>query len=656
MLLYIIKLSISFSIVYLFYQLFLRRLTFYTWNRWYLLIYSMVCFIIPLINVFTIIVERPALRESAFVNYIPAITQISPTVNAGTVTPASGINWLQVGVIVIVSGMLFMMVRLLLQYYSLYKMRSKAVLLYDENVKLYHINEPVMPFSFGRGIYVNQHQHSEDELKDIIRHEFIHVKQRHSIDILWSELLCILNWYNPFAWLLRHDIRQNLEFIADQQVLQTGLDRKQYQYLLLKVIGVNSFSIATNFNFSSLKRRIAMMNKTQSARVHLIRFLFLLPLLVVVLLAFRNTNQDRRQSQQEKQIKTDTVPVAAKETSAWKDVDNLHVIDNRKVTIRLKNGKVERYDMQITKEREAFESKYGSLPEPPPPPPIPAASVENEHPQLPEAPEKPELPEKPEAAEITERPEAPEAPEAPNPPNIIAHLDFGPGKLVALPKKAGAPNAYQDLARPTFDLQDCLNKKGYCITVADNAGEPIVIVKDKNSKIVEAIALSDWNNDKKKYEEKYGEMRPTLLKLAPIIKEGKPLKLAPITKDGNDKQVHVDKVNDVILERVPVKPQLTIIEKVAPVAKATPAVRVAADEVVMVEAKSNAKAVASAKAAAAAKVKAEELIVVRVKENPKPAVSAKPATEATPRVIIRAQKVEPTEEPKPAPGQPVQKP
>jgi hypothetical protein len=217
MLLYLIKLSISLSIVYLFYQLFLRRLTFYNWNRWYLLIYSMVCFVIPFINVFTIIVERPALRESAFINYIPAITQIGAGTEAGTATGAAHINWLQIGVIVIISGMLFMVVRLLLQYYSLYKMRSKAVLLYDEKVKLYHIDEPVMPFSFGRGIYVNQHQHSEHELKDIIRHEFIHVKQRHSLDILWSEVLCILNWYNPFAWLLRHDIRQNLEFIADQQ-------------------------------------------------------------------------------------------------------------------------------------------------------------------------------------------------------------------------------------------------------------------------------------------------------------------------------------------------------------------------------------------------------------------------------------------------------
>ncbi|OQP55819.1 hypothetical protein A4H97_19660 [Niastella yeongjuensis] len=301
MLQYLLKLTISLSIVYLFYQLFLRRLTFYNWNRWYLLIYSLVCFIIPFINVITIL-EKPALRESAFVNYIPAITQITPV----NTTTWVGNNWWLLTAVVFVIGILVMIARLGVQYYSLYKMRSKAVLLYDNKVKLYHIDAPVMPFSFGRGIYVNKHQHNEHELKEIIRHEFIHVKQRHSLDIIWSELLCILNWYNPFAWLLRHDIRQNLEFIADQQVLQTGLDRKQYQYLLLKVIGVNSFSIANNFNFSSLKKRIAMMNKNQSARVHLIRFLFLFPLLVVVLLAFRNATQTHHEPL--RSSITDTVP------------------------------------------------------------------------------------------------------------------------------------------------------------------------------------------------------------------------------------------------------------------------------------------------------------------------------------------------------------
>jgi bla regulator protein blaR1 len=657
MLLYLIKLSISLSIVYLFYQLFLRRLTFYNWNRWYLLIYSLVCFVIPFINVFTIIVERPALRESAFINYIPAITQMSSAADAGAATQASGINWLQVGVIVIVGGMLFMIVRLLVQYYSLYKMRSKAVLLYDENVKLYHINEPVMPFSFGRGIYVNQHQHSEDELKDIIRHEFIHVKQRHSLDILWSELLCILNWYNPFAWLLRHDIRQNLEFIADQQVLQTGLDRKQYQYLLLKVIGVNSFSIATNFNFSSLKRRIAMMNKTQSARVHLTRFLFLLPLLVVVLLAFRNTNQERRQLQREKQLKTDTVPNAVKE-SRWKDVENIDVIDNRKVTILLKNGKVERYDMQNTKEREAFENKYGSLPEPPPPLSIPLMPIEKELPERPEVPEKPERLEKLEPIELDEKVEKPERLEKLEPIELDERVknskwpQQAPTPIIATNDKMvwirkGIPNAPEPPEAPekaTINLQDCLNKKGYCITVADNFGERIVIVKDKDNKIVQAIFLNEWNKDKQ-YQEKYGEIPPVQEKYRLRVK----------LADGTYRPVTRGKKENGT-------PQVVIVRGRGPavhadaveVPKATGSIRAVPDEVAVLGIQKEPKTAVTAKTASVAKVKVDEVVVVGIKTEAKAAMSAKPAAEAKPRVTIKLDKPKETEPDKPAPVQPKQ--
>jgi len=372
MLQYILKLSISLSVVYLFYQLLLRRLTFYTLNRWYLVVYSLLCFVIPFINVFTFIKE-PASGQSAFIGYIPAIEEYTKASNQGS---ATSFNWVQLATIVIVIGMAAMITRLLIQYYSLFRIRSKAVLLYDDKVKLYHIDKPIIPFSFGKAIFVNQHQHNEEELKDIIRHEFIHVKQQHSLDILWSELLCIVNWYNPFAWLLRKDIRQNLEFIADQQVLQTGLDRKQYQYLLLKVIGVNAFSIASNFNFSSLKKRIAMMNKTKSAKVHLIRFLFILPLLVVVLLAFRNTRQQQQPAVLRTAI-TDTVPTAKGGPPDAANIVSIETVkenDSNAIIITWKNGLVEKYDFKNPKDREAFKNRYGrELPDPPKPPVPPAA-------------------------------------------------------------------------------------------------------------------------------------------------------------------------------------------------------------------------------------------------------------------------------------------
>src|ERR1044072_1992850 len=105
MLQYLLKLTISLSIVYLFYQLFLRRLTFYNWNRWYLLIYSMACFVIPFINLFTIIGDRPALRESPLIYYIPAITQMTPAEQqAAAAAHGQNIEWLQVAIWVMATG------------------------------------------------------------------------------------------------------------------------------------------------------------------------------------------------------------------------------------------------------------------------------------------------------------------------------------------------------------------------------------------------------------------------------------------------------------------------------------------------------------------------------------------------------------------------
>jgi hypothetical protein len=595
MLQYLFKLTISLSIVYLFYQLFLRRLTFYNWNRWYLLIYSLVCFVIPFVNVFTIIVEQPALRESALVNYIPAITQMTPNNTA----PSVGINWWLVTGVVFLIGILVMIVRLGMQYYSLFKMRSKAVLLYDNKVKLYHIDAPVMPFSFGRGIYVNQHQHSEHELKEIIRHEFIHVKQRHSLDIIWSELLCILNWYNPFAWLLRHDIRQNLEFIADQQVLKTGLDRKQYQYLLLKVIGVNSFSIANNFNFSSLKKRIAMMNKAQSARVHLIRFLFLLPLLVVVLLAFRNSTQTHRQPL--RPLVTDTVPAAEKMPPGWKEMQSIDV-NNNKVTVRLKNKKVETYDLSNAKEREAFEQKYGQLPAPPPPPPTPGLT-DRDLPEAPEAPEKPELP---------EMPETPEAPEAP--------------QVVAVAPVPPPP--------PPVPAQDCYNQKGFCITVVDNRGEAIVIVKDKDNKIVLAVSLSDWKKDKQ-YEDKYGEVPPRQIILSPKTVIGIKVKPQPAVKVNAEPAVNpkpaavykAEQVDEVVVVSKPVK--VAFSKDVTVSANPDILTKVSTNDIIIIGKKANSdgETATKAKEAAEARAKAgEHAQKAKAEEEAKKAGEEKPAS------------------------------
>ena len=299
---YLLKVSICLAIVYIFYQLVLRRLTFYNHNRWYLFGYSVLSYFIALINVGPILSENTA-DGYALLQMLPSLDSLaSATVKESIAEDRTGWSAWQWLAMVLTAGMVLLVIRLFIQLKSYRRIKASAKLVSEDGVRFYQVDGNIIPFSFGNSIYVNQSLHTSDELKEIIRHEFVHVRQKHTVDIIWSELLCILNWYNPFAWLIRQAMRQNLEFIADNKVIADGIDKKQYQYLLLKVIGNNHFSIASQFNFTSLKKRIIMMNKIKSAKVHLLKFLFILPLLAVILVAFRNA--PARQSQDDQAYET----------------------------------------------------------------------------------------------------------------------------------------------------------------------------------------------------------------------------------------------------------------------------------------------------------------------------------------------------------------
>ncbi|HEU4609951.1 MAG TPA: M56 family metallopeptidase [Chitinophagaceae bacterium] len=378
---YLINFSVGIALTWLFYRLFLKALTFYNWNRWYLSLYSILVAGLSFIDI-------SALLKAGGQNYtqLPGLWQIMQ-LPAGVAAPVARPGWTgwDYLILIILTGVLVMIVRLSFQVLSFYKMKRRASLLASDGVKIYQLDEAVLPFSFGNSIFISRQQHSEEEWKEIVRHEFIHVKQRHTLDIIWSEMICILQWYNPFAWLLRHAIRQNLEFIADRNLLNDGIDKKRYQYLLLKVVGVTGFSIAPQFNVVSLKTRIAMMNKMKSARIQLAKFLFVVPLAAIMLLAFRNGKQSN----------------AAAAIAPGAD---------------------------------------GSRP-----------------------------------------------------------ANAGISLLQAVVMNEGDTGIYPK-------QQDCYNSKGYCISVASNDAESIVIVKDRQGNIVKAIDLAAWNRNKKELEAVYGSL------------------------------------------------------------------------------------------------------------------------------------------------------
>lgn len=154
-----------------------------------------------------------------------------------------------------------------------------------------HLKSPGGPFSFFRWIFVYPPSHSESEWREILIHEQTHAHQWHSLDILFAECMTCLLWFNPFVWLLQKEIRDNLEYLADDSALHAGCDRKCYQYHLL---GLSTSPQAaahlySNFNVSSLKNRIRMMNKQPSKRIEQVKLLVWLPLMTL-LLTFSNCN------------------------------------------------------------------------------------------------------------------------------------------------------------------------------------------------------------------------------------------------------------------------------------------------------------------------------------------------------------------------------
>jgi len=336
---YVIKLTISLAVVWLFYQFVLRRLTFYNSNRWYLLAYTLLSFFIPFINISSIVENK----SNDILQIVPSVHQYTTELEEASQCPApiwsSYDKWDLIAFgLMIVAGILLL--RFVISYFSFLKIQRKAKLISTDGVNIYQVDENIIPFSFGNSIFINSKLHTELELEEIVRHEFVHVRQNHTIDIIWAELLCIINWYNPFAWLLKRSMRQNLEFIADNKVIRDGINKKEYQYLLLKVIGNNQFSIATQFNFSSLKKRIAMMNKSKSAKRQLGRFFLLLPVFAIILLSFR---QSLKQLPIEKRIQqtviSDTIPDVKEANNKGYYIDIKDNKGNCTVVVKDKNKK-----------------------------------------------------------------------------------------------------------------------------------------------------------------------------------------------------------------------------------------------------------------------------------------------------------------------------
>ena len=160
---------------------------------------------------------------------------------------------------------------------------SERVVIHETPV--YALRKAAGPFSFFRMVFLHPESHSDKETDEILTHECTHVSQWHSIDVILSEMMCMACWFNPFVWLLKREVRHNLEYLADNTVIQSGYDSKSYQYHLLGLAHHQSVTTLYNsFNVLHLKNRIMMMNKKRSPGIVRTKYLIFIPLVGILML------------------------------------------------------------------------------------------------------------------------------------------------------------------------------------------------------------------------------------------------------------------------------------------------------------------------------------------------------------------------------------
>jgi hypothetical protein len=152
---------------------------------------------------------------------------------------------------------------------------------------LVQLEKEVPPFSFFRYIFITKEATSLSEFEQVLAHEKVHVKQRHSVDLLIAHVVSVFQWFNPLAWKLQKALKITHEYIADSSVVSQGFKLFDYQSLLLnQLISVKSVELINNFNLLSIKKRIAMMTKNKSGFLAKLKILLVIPAAIAIFLLF----------------------------------------------------------------------------------------------------------------------------------------------------------------------------------------------------------------------------------------------------------------------------------------------------------------------------------------------------------------------------------
>ena len=297
------KTAVILAVFYMFYRLLLSKDTFHRFNRIILLGTAALSFVLPLCvitihEVVTIpaVQSAPQVMESATIGTMAAVAEVSEPIWPYVICAVFAIGAL---------GVLLMAVVSIAKVICIIRSGEHHTLESSETLVI--TDAEIAPFSWMKYIVLSREDY-ENGYSQILTHEKAHIALKHSWDVLFVDMITALQWFNPAMWMLKADLRAIHEFEADDAVLRSGADVKEYQYLLIrKAVSKSGYSVANSFNHSTLKARITMMLNQKSSRKGAWKALYVLPLVGISLAATAETKVDYQYEGQQPEAVADTL-------------------------------------------------------------------------------------------------------------------------------------------------------------------------------------------------------------------------------------------------------------------------------------------------------------------------------------------------------------
>ncbi len=270
---YIYKSSLVLFLFFVFYKVFLENEKMHMFNRFYLLFALLLSINIPFLNIKTE-TEIPFQILRIKASETNSINQNLPTLN--------NYNWKTILVTLSIIMTILFIIRFIKNLTSLYKRIKVNQSIIYKNTKIILLDDVVIPYSFFNHIFINKKEFQSNKIQEeILSHELVHVHQKHSLDIIFIELLKALFWFNPIIYAYKKAIQLNHEFLADEHVINKHKNISFYQTLLLENQAITTSNLASNLNYLTTKKRIIMMTKTTSEKNIFLRKTLILPVLLL---------------------------------------------------------------------------------------------------------------------------------------------------------------------------------------------------------------------------------------------------------------------------------------------------------------------------------------------------------------------------------------